>query len=1069
MSAMNASTRVHSQIIGAALGLLLLGVCAETVFAQGRDRTVPSRRYELAFRPFEDGEFRDAVKVFLGEARGALKNAETRWIDSICYYTMCGECYYQMGMLNEAMDNYTAALTLYCRFPDWMTLVKFPISVRPASAGQIEAIPWGTSGRKRAVGVFPRSMLISQGQVNNMEKLKTGGVWQQALLFPVNATEIVRCTTLAIRRRTELMGPSCQHDPLTKRLVSCLSARPGLPNHWSEAWIDLKLGLALVAAGKKDQAVPHLQRSLLAAGRYDHPLTGVGLFELGLLAMERRDYKTAEKFFTEATFAAAQFYDAGLLEEAFRKGTEAHILANEKGVYPPLPAAQAWAKTKRIRWLLASLSLDLGENAVEQDRPRDAAGFIKNARLAIGNREMAAGRIGSRLNYLASAVLYAEGKTGEADDALARSMEFMRSGSIWRFRIALADRLYTGGTLNTAGGVTARTAIELFDTLLPAPSATDWYERPMESMAVLLFPEADAMEHWFETALARKEPEKALQIADRIRRRRFFQTLPSGGRLQSLRYLMSAPDAALDNEAKIHRQDAMTRFPEYAKLAAAEKPVREALAKLPIATDDQEVALRQKRALVELGALGAAQEKLLRQMAVRRVPCDMRFPPIRDTRKIQESLPPGHVVLAFFVTRRHVYAFLLNNNRYEYWQVGSPQALRKRVADDLRELGHFGENAEMTVEQLAKDAWKERSEKFVDGLTDDSPADLGGSFKELVVIPDDVLWYVPFEMLHVKTDDGPKPLIERCNIRYAPMLGLAVATDPPRPAMNTVIEAGRLFPRESENVAREVAAAMQEDIPGAAVLGNPLSAPASLLSTLFDRLVVLDDVPVGDAPYGWPPLPMVRGKPGSTLGSWLPLPAGGPRTVVLPGYHTAAENALKTAGAAPGQEVFLSLCALAQNGAETVLLSRWRTGGLNAYQFTAEFVEALESMPPAEAYRETVLRMRGEDFEVAFEPRVRKSKENSAKADHPFFWAAYMLVDRGRIPEAPAAGEPDDRDASGTKSDAKNPPPAADPKAEEPKSEKPKADATPQPGDAKPDEPGRSEAEDTPGSEPAEK
>lgn len=1043
---------------------VLLAAAADEAAAQRADRTVPTMRYRAAFGQIENGEFRDALKVFLAEGRGAIKNVETRWIDSICYYTMCGECYYQMGMLDKALEHYTAALRLFCVFPDWMTLVNFPPTVRGASPGQVAAIPWGQSTRGAPIGVFPSSMLISQGRVNNMDVLKTGGVWQQAVLFPVDATEIVRCTTLALRRRTEIMGPVCRHDPLTKQLLSLLSSRPGLPNHWSEAWIDLQLGLALVAAGKQEQALPHLQRSLTAAGQYDHPLTAVGLFELGRLAMERKDYKTAVKLFTECTYSAGQFFDAVLLEEAFRRGTEAHILANEKGIYPPLPAAQAWAKTKRIRWLLASLSLCLCENEIENNRPREAASRLAEARQALGNREMGAGSVGARLNYLGAAVLYADGKTSEGDAALSAAMDFMKTGSLWRFQIALADRLYTDGTLNTQSGITARTAVELFDQLLADPAAADWYERPMESMAVLLYPDEPAMEHWFETALARKDNEKALEITDRIRRRRFLKTLEFGGRLQSLRDLMTSPDVGLDNQSKVHRQDALMKYPAFAKLAEREKAVRDALAAAPLVAEEPEALAAQRQNLTELGAIGAAQETLLREMAVRRVPCGILFPPIRDTRTIQASLPPGHAVLAFFVTSRHVYAFLLNDKRYAYWEVGSPATVRKELAGLLRDLGHYGENAELTVEQLSGDAWKEVTQRFLDGLTKDSPADLSAPFEELVIVPDDALWYLPFEMLHVKTDDGLQSLIERCNIRYAPTVGLAVSSEPPRPALNTAIAAGRLYPRESEDVAQEVAAAMREDIPGAVVLGNPLPAAASIYSTLFDRLVVLDDIPLAEGnPYAWPPLPAVRGKPGSTLGSWLPLPSGGPRTVVLPGFHTAAENALKTAGTAPGAELFLSLCALRQNGARTVLLSRWRTGGLNAFQFVGEFVEALETVPPAQAYRETVLAMRNEKFAVAFEPRVRKAKEQEAPATHPFFWAAYLLADPGMpftaegiIPPAEPGAKPAEKPAEAATPEAeapsREPAEPAPPQGEEEKGVTPDP-ASPQPPSSDPPSP----------------
>jgi hypothetical protein len=78
-----------------------------------------------------------------------------------------------------------------------------------------------------------------------MPQYQHGGVVQPATLYSIQVQEIVRATTLAIRRRTELLGPTCRHDPLTSELVTVLSRRPGAPNHWSEAWIDVQLGLAL--------------------------------------------------------------------------------------------------------------------------------------------------------------------------------------------------------------------------------------------------------------------------------------------------------------------------------------------------------------------------------------------------------------------------------------------------------------------------------------------------------------------------------------------------------------------------------------------------------------------------------------------------------------------------------------------------------------------------------------------------------------------------------------------------------------------------------------------------------
>ncbi len=77
----------------------------------------------------------------------------------------------------------------------------------------------------------------------------------------------------------------------------------------------------------------------------------------------------------------------------------------------------------------------------------------------------------------------------------------------------------------------------------------------------------------------------------------------------------------------------------------------------------------------------------MREMAVRRDPAAIAFPPLRTTAEIQKSLPPGHALLVFFATSRNLYAFLLNREKYATWQVAAtPQAIAKQSATLLREL-----------------------------------------------------------------------------------------------------------------------------------------------------------------------------------------------------------------------------------------------------------------------------------------------------------------------------------------------------------------------------------------------
>ncbi|MHC4177187.1 MAG: tetratricopeptide repeat protein, partial [Planctomycetota bacterium] len=403
--------------------VLLGGLWAGGPWASSaRGQMVPSFEYHSTFLTFYEGEYRDALDGFRDAGRGAIKTPQSRWIDSICYETMVGECYYHLGHLNQALEHYTAALQLSVAFSDWMIRVGFPATIRPSAART--RIPWGVSTRPSRLGFYPREMPITQGRIDQKEVIQRGGVVQPAIARLIRVDEIVRCTALAIRRRAKLLGPLAPRDPLFGELLTRLSRRPTLPNHWSEAWIDVQLGLAYSAVGKTVQAVTHLNRAVVAAGEFDHPLTSTALLELGHLATIKGDYAEASRYFQEATYAAVHYPDPGVLEEAFRGGALAHLLANREGVFPPLAAALAWAKRKDYRQLRASLALSAAENYAVLGQTREAARLLDQARLTIGRRQMGGGRIGARLSFLAALALFQQKKVADGDAALAAAMRY---------------------------------------------------------------------------------------------------------------------------------------------------------------------------------------------------------------------------------------------------------------------------------------------------------------------------------------------------------------------------------------------------------------------------------------------------------------------------------------------------------------------------------------------------------------------------------------------------------------------------------------------------------------------
>ncbi|MBN2292109.1 MAG: CHAT domain-containing protein [Pirellulales bacterium] len=1014
---------------------------AEAVAAP-RGRSVPSMGYHVAFRSFYDGEYQNALKSFRREGRGAIKNAQTRWIDSICYHTMCGECYYQMGQYGDALEHFDSAVKIYLAFSNWMTLVNFPANIRPA--GPQRPVPWGQSKRRAQLGHYPESMLIRQGEVITEESLKRGGTFQQPVLFNIEVQEIVRCTALAIRRRAELLGPLSPHDQLTGELLTTLQRRPGLPNHWSEAWIDLQLGLAQMAAGKDAQARKSLERSIAAAGEYDHPMTSVALLELGKLAMSADDWDSAAKYFEEASYSAYYYPDPTIVEESLRYGALVHMAANRKGPYPPLANAIHFAKTKDYRPLYASLLLSAADTAANRGQTSQAVSFIEQAHAAFARRDMSTSRTAARLAFLQALVSFQNRKTADGNQALARSMEIMSRASLWLFHIGLADRNFTSGS------ITPRLAMELFEKVLRDPGPGDWTIQPMESMAVLTHSHPLPMEHWFEVAIGRKEHERAIEIADRCRRKRFFSTLAFGGRLESLRWILEGPQETLDRESQMHRQDLLLKHPGYEGLSKRAKQIREELRRLPpVPQTDSEESQQQRKLFTELWKISNAQEAVLREMAVGREPAGLIFPSLLKTEKVQAALPEGHALLVFFSTSRNSYAFLLNKDRYAHWRLQPTRLVAKQLAKLLQDMGLFSQIRDVTLKELADDAWKESARKLLETILKGSKADFSKQFQELIVVPDGIFWHVPFEALQVRVDDKSHSLLSRFRIRYAPTVSLAVPDGRMRKAAGaTGVVVGKLHPRGEETATQAAFEEMADVLTDTLALPKPPPAPSSLYRLLFDRLISLDDIqPPTAGPYSWSPLQIDRSSTSGSLQAWMNLPWGGPQTVILPGFHTAAENSLKgVKTSTAGSELFLSACGLMSSGVKTIVLSRWRTGGRTSFEIVREFAQELPHASPAEAWQRAALLAAESPVDVTAEPRVKQNiADAQVNAKHPFFWSGYLLIDSGVTPPKTAAVKEHMLEFKQPKEKKSK---AEEPKPEEPEVEKP---TTEQPKTEKPD------------------
>jgi hypothetical protein len=250
------------------------------------------------------------------------------------------------------------------------------------------------------------------------------------------------------------------------------------------------------------------------------------------------------------------------------------------------------------------------------------------------------------------------------------------------------------------GELTERIADLLYDEILREPTTADWMVDPMETLAVLSTPHPLPYEHWLEIALGRNENDKALGIADRIRRHRFLSTLPLGGRLLALRWVLEAPKETLSPQAALQRQDFSVKYPKYRELPNK-----------PRLSRPRRPCLRPRRTPIAkskppCGGEGQHDAGILQQMALRRDPSDFSFPPLVEFKDMQQKLPPGQLILSYLVTSQSVHAFAISKENYGHFRVADPAKVKVEIIEMLRAMGLYDRNQPLDAKDLKAEEWK---------------------------------------------------------------------------------------------------------------------------------------------------------------------------------------------------------------------------------------------------------------------------------------------------------------------------------------------------------------------------
>ena len=1019
---MNRSFCFTSVLLGL-VSSLSLSFCAGQVVVVpglpgGGERTVPGKTYYLTQAALAAGNFGEAIELAKAEYKDCMKFGTSRWIDSAAAAAMLGECTYELGQFRKSIEFYDEAILQAVSQGDWLLDVRFPD--RPLQPPRNGVQLWGVPPRQTVPAELPQRVSIRLGTADPTGVMQNGGVLTAPIDYPIRPQEIMRSLAISLYRRADLLGPLAKNGVAIERAANWLQRRPAPPNHFSQAWLDVCLGIVFWSQGRTDQALPLLKRGLLLETRFDHPLTPWALLTSGRILLAEGKWPEATTVFEAAAYAAAAQADARAIEEAFR-WLVAASLAGEAGLPPMIPAAFDWAND-RLPSFTTKLRILTAEAFAEAGNRQRAAQILSEVDSRLLSRNSGSGWCAGHAAYTTALIDYANGNRAAGDPKLAQALILARSRSTKLFQTQILTEAIVAGQ----SGLSDREADELFASLLADPDARLVRTDPLEALAVMSTDRTAAFEVWLRVAYTIKQTnsrgdEAWLDAAEAARRNRWLTSRALGGRRDGLLHLLASTQS-VSTEAATAREKLLADLPDLTTTLAKIESLQSTLAEtfqalsasdmtadtLPGDPDqwrDYATVTEQLRMRIDLLAAGRSNIPLT-------------FPPLQPTPAIRSRLGPRQRLLSFCWTESGLVGSLEAPKQAAVWRVKQGGAVSNTLSSLAKSLCLYHPLKPVPSDRLLQTGWQEHARRLAELLFEESGVSLEkhADFDELIIVPDGPLWYLPFELLPVTVeadlaDAENLRLRDVCEIRYCPTRGLAVAdrrllADRPFVAVYDNLAFRGDPPERAAETLHRITTAVDEAV---GLSPTAKKIPVTLPASLADTVAVFDDLTLRSITSNQPMVATVAGRPGMLLADWLQPPAKMPRCILLMGLQTGATGGNSTTRGRPGADLFTTAMDLAAAGAETTLLSRWNVGGRVSADLGIEFLRDRQLMKPdgslptaAASWRRAVNLVIAEQPDFSREPRVKVSKNTvPTDARHPFFWAGFALIDCGVSPDAP--------------------------------------------------------------------
>ncbi len=351
------------------------------------------------------------------------------------------------------------------------------------------------------------------------------------------------------------------------------------------------------------------------------------------------------------------------------------------------------------------------------------------------------------------------------------------------------------------------------------------------------------------------------------------------------------------------------------------------------------------------------------------------------------KLPQRTGLLTFVQGRNTTYGLLAIGNKVEMWQIPGSGQLASKVGQLLREIG-VGKNrgARLSDDQ----AWRTAALALRRILIPEDNQFAAENLDELIIVPDGVLWYVPFDILPI-AEKSSALIGDQIAIRYAATPGLALQhTKPPSTSGAIGIVAAPFFAPKDAELNRSIVDSITELIQDPVELPETGGLPSGWLGPSIEHFVVAaplianpkNQLMMSVSPYD-------HSSPYGTLAGWMGFPAVVPRSAVLIGLRTPIDGGKM----GTGDEIFVTICALRAAGVENILLSRWAVGGESTAVLLRELLQELPYAGMNNAWQRAKMVLRRSELDPEGEPLLTKAdrQRQALTGEEPLFWSGYVV------------------------------------------------------------------------------